>query len=195
MHSRQIKVFHKRHKNQQRENQFCAHIVEAWGAELVPTAFVIDPTLTHCPVDSRQIVRWLKADQLLPCRQRQECIKRLLDLPKRIVVFGSRPISFDFVVQRENERYYWEFHEQQHFKLTDPRLRVVYAEDGSKYPVPRYLQRLLRDVWRVNNFPDFTIVWHDWFAENCDSYVPALGPGFQEHHRPGAFSFRTFCTL
>ena len=195
MHLRRIKVFHKRHKNRQRENDFCTYIVEAWGTELVPTAFFIDPTFTRLPVDCRQLVRWLKADHLLPYLHRHECIKLLEKLPEKIVVFDSRRISFDFVVERENERYYWEFHEEQHL-LKDNRPKVVFAEDGVRsYPVPRYLQRLLRDVWRVKHFSDFTIVWHDWFAENRGSYVPAISRGFQEHHRRGTFSFRAFCTV
>jgi hypothetical protein len=192
---RQIRVFRKPHKSRKRENEFCAFLVKSWDAELVPTAFVIDPTFTRLPVGSQQLVRWLEADRLLPAHRREQCIERLRDLPEQIVItLRSHRISFDFVVERGQERYYWEFHEQQHLKLADDRPQAVYAADGSMFRVPRYLQRLLRDVWRVKYFPNLTIVWHDWFAENRDSYVPVICRGFQEYHRPGMFSFRAFCT-
>ena len=176
--------------------QIGCSLTGTWNAEHVSTDFIIDPAFLCHPVDSRQLVRWLEADRLLPARRREQCIKHLLTLPEQIAVaLSSNRISFDFVVEQGEERYYWEFHEQQHLKLTVARLELIYALDGSEYRVPRYLQRLLRDVWRVECFRDLTIVWHDWFERNKNSYVPAITRGFHEYHRPGTFSFRAFCAI
>lgn len=97
------------------------------------------------------------------------------------------------MIVRGAKEFYLEFHEEQHVKLTDDRPKEVYDASGKGYRVPRFVQRLIRDVWRIQEFPNYTIVWHDWFAKNRGMHVLWLADGFHEYHLQDAFSFQVLC--
>ncbi|MGD0793823.1 MAG: hypothetical protein ABR920_18820 [Terriglobales bacterium] len=156
--------------------------------------FALDPAKLNCPVSTPGLLACLNADCSLPKAKRQGCIDLVGRLPAQIRV-ATKPsrISFDLVVEHDGRTYYWEFHEEQHRRLTVRRARPVYRPNGEELWVPRFLQRLVRDVWRVKTFPDFTIVWCDWFETHRQSFDPVIAPGFREHYLPGRFSFEKFC--
>ena len=43
---------------------------------------------------------------------------------------------------------------------------IIYDLKGNPIPVPRYLQRFLRDIWRWKFLSNYKIVWFDWFKVN-----------------------------
>ncbi len=153
-----------------------------------------DPAALDCLISTRGLLACLNADCCLPTVKRQECIDLVRTLPAQIrVAIELFRISFDIVVEQNGQPYYWEFHEQQHRSLLDGREKSIYGLNGEEYRVPRFLQRLVRDVWRVQAFPDFTIVWYDWFKTYKQSYKPVLSSGFREYRLPSQFSFEAFC--
>ena len=92
-------------------------------------------------------------------------------LPEKVKA-AEKPnfISVDFVVVDENNRkYYIEFHEKQHRNLSVSRLTHICDEFQNRYEIPRFAQRLLKDIWRFENLPNYKIVWFDWFDKdpNC----------------------------
>ena len=162
---------------------------------IIPQYRQVDPRCLDKCVDRDKLVDWLEADKLLPATRRNRCIEVLRGCPSQLkVALEPSRISFDFVVMQDGQPYYWEFHERQHRELKKDRpWREIYRDDGSPLKVPRYLQRLVRDVWRVLYFRPYTIVWFDWFAANQASYLPSLQTGLNEFHIRDGFSFQKFC--
>lgn len=141
-------------------------------------------------ISRSNVVAWLKSAALLRESLRQDCLLIASRLPKRIAV-GSKGSQFscDFVAVRGRERFYWEFHEQQHRRLTDPRPKLLYGPGDEPHEVPRYFQRLVRDLWRIDVCQNLTVVWYDYFKKHGQSYEPSLRRGFVEHGLSTKLSF------
>jgi hypothetical protein len=192
-----LTIYYKPHPKRTREAAFHDALLKqfsdaVWRKEnyLIPSAYL------EKVVDAHQLIAWLEAETLLPSKKRQQCIQMLKGGPQqlKVAVQVSR-ISFDIVVVADERAYYWEFHEEQHRKLTVARKSKVYTLDGTAVEMPRYLQRLVRDVWRTLYFRPYTIVWSDWFEASAATYHVALSDGFQEFYKVGSFSFRRFCHI
>jgi hypothetical protein len=118
-----------------------------------------------------------------------EAVRHLKSLPQRVYpALSPNRISFDFVIVSSRRTYYIEYHERQHASLSVNRPTKVFDADGSAHTVPRYVQRLIRDVWRIQTFSDVTVVWDDWFARTGRK-PPQLARGFHEFSLPGRFTF------
>jgi hypothetical protein len=191
---KRIRILHSPHKSRQRENKFAAFLADRFGSTPVNERFTFDPAALNCLISTPRLLACLDADCCLPTVKRQECIDLVKKLPTQIRV-AKEPsrISFDVVVEKDGHAYYWEFHEEQHRSLSVGRASPVYRPNGEELRVPRFLQRLIRDVWRVRTFSDFTIVWCDWFETCQQSYNPIITSGFREKHLRDQFSFKTFC--
>lgn len=188
-------IYYKSHKSRGREAAFFNFLYAQFPQAIVINKnFPIAPHYLDYFVDTNQLVASIQADQLLPKQKRQQCLEFLKTCPSLLRV-ASKPsqISFDIVIEQGDKLYYWEFHEEQHRRLTVDRIKKVFAPDGTAHEIPRYLQRLIRDVWRVQHFQSYTIIWSDWFAYNQMSYKPQLEEGFHEYYREGKFSFQAFC--
>jgi len=184
------------HKSRKREREFVEFLALRLSGDLVNQRFTLDPKTLDSELDTRELLACLEADRSLPAVKRQRCIETLKTLPTQIRVAREiSRISFDVVVERHGRIYYWEFHEKQHRTLTVDRPEPIYGPHGKEeFRVPRYLQRLIRDIWRIKAYPDLTIVWWDWFETHRASYDPSIAFGFREYQLPGEFSFGSFCS-
>jgi hypothetical protein len=182
------------HESRQREREFVAWLHAYFGGELLNERFPLAPASLDYLLEKSQLITWLDADRCLALSRRQRCIDGLCELPSHIrIAMKATNVSFDVVIQQCGHTYYWEFHEQQHRSLTVDRLTPIYGLDGHEYRIPRFLQRLLRDVWRIKAFPNVSIFWDDWFARMSSCSQPSMIHGFREYHLPGKFSFKSFC--
>lgn len=190
-----VNIYYQPHANHTKEMGFVEHLVETFPqARIIPHNFPIDANYLNCFVQKDELIAKLQADNLLPNQRRQNCLHFLADCPPQIKI-ATNPnfVSFDVVIELDEQIYYWEFHEQQHRNLAVGRLSPVYnAENNDVIHVPRYLQRLIRDVWRAKYFRPYSIVWFDWFAQNQHEYKPKLQEGLHEFYLPDQFSFRDF---
>jgi len=182
-------IYWKPYSNRKRETAFGQVVLATFGGLHLPQEFTLDRRLLRMPVDARRLEAGLAMDQALPRKRRDLCRQSLATLPDEVIVaLDPAQISVDFVVVTEEDYYCWEFHERQHSSLSVDRAKPVYDSSGTEYRVPRFLQRLIRDVWRLQNLPNLTVVWHDWFAANYGRYIPELSAGCVEHHLDGRFS-------
>lgn len=189
-------IYYGPNQNRKAEAQFAGALMRAFpDTSIVEQQFSIRAEYLDCYVSRDQLIAWLEADTLLPQRRRNLCIERLKDCPSLIqVCLSPLDISFDLVLVTGTRLCYFEFHEDQHWRLTVPRPSMVYSPENEEIPVPRFLQRLVRDVWRVLTFRPYTLVWKDWFLRNEDDYRPTPAEDL-ELSLPGKFRFDRFCHL
>jgi hypothetical protein len=190
-----MRIFHQPHQNRQRENEFvqflAGHFSGRFCGPIVNAPYGFHAAALNYLVSTRYLVAALESDLCLHQSKRQQCIDLLRALPAQIrVALAASRISIDVVVEQDRQQYCWEFHEEQHRELTINRPCLVYGPNGEEMRVPRFLQRLIRDVWRVLALPAVTIVWCDWFDQHRDSYDPVLHSGFCEYSLPGLFSLK-----
>ena len=177
-------------KSRARENRFVDFLVSAFGAEHTDEPWKFDESLLKCPVDTEELTYFVSADRSLTKKKREKALEALKPLPSQVRAFDKlTKINSDVVVVRDGIPYFWEFHEEQHRTLKDSRTKKLHCVDGSEIEVPRFLQRLVRDWWRMKYLNPLTIVWFDWFEKNSETYRPTLQPGLVELGLAGKFRF------
>jgi len=141
------------------------------------------------------MIHWLECDTYIPSKKRLACIEILHDFPSKFlrIAFQPKEISFDIVGEVDGKAYYWEFHEKQHIRLSVDRPKRVYTPEGDPVIVPRFFQRLMRDLWRISFFEPYTIVWKSWFeSRGATDECFEFAEGFREFHLNENFSFINF---
>jgi hypothetical protein len=187
-------IYYKPHRLRTREARFfqtfLTHLPELAH---VPEDYPLPAPLLDGLVDTAEVLRWLARDTLLAPVKRAACLSILRQAPPQLkVALRSERISCDIVVVQEGRPYYWEFHEEQHRSLNVSRPTAVYAPDGTPHQVPRFVQRLIRDIWRALYLRPYAIMWSDWFEAQSAPYQPVLAEGLRELAQPGRFTFQRF---
>ncbi len=190
-------IYNAPHKQRIREGNFVQFLRESFpNAEFVPKNYSIDEKFYEYLVNTEKVITCLELDVKLSKKKRDQCIAHLKRCPKnlRVAIDPSR-IFFDVVIEENGMAYFWEYHERQHRQLKGTRIKKLFSPDQEPIGVPRYLQRFIRDIWKIQNFRPYTIVWDSWFQENSNIYIPKLGKGFQEFYNDHMFSFTQFFSL
>lgn len=187
-------VYHKPHKNQPRENNFALKIAEHLGADLIEEQYPTKQMHFDNLIDIQLLVDRLSKDTALPVNARNLCLESLRVLPDMVMPAKTpKLVSHDLVIIEDEIESVVEFHEEQHRSLKDRRLKPIFDSALDEYRIPRGLQRLIRDVWRIDSIADYTIVWFDWFEKNNHKFEFSIDRGFREFNLPGSFSFKKFC--
>lgn len=143
-------------------------------------------------VDVRKVEKAIANSRYISQKKKIALIDILNKLPEKVKAAEKHSlISVDFVLVDENNiKHYIEFHEKQHRDLSVSRLTHVCDEFENRYVIPRFAQRLLKDVWRFENLPNYKIVWFDWFEKNPNYEVEEfLSLGNNEFFIENKFSF------
>lgn len=188
------KIFYRPHGLRQRERQFFEHLCSTLSIEIwIQDDYPLPESILRQSVSRAELMRCLEKDTVLPIEAKNRCCSSLLACPESIIIAQQvNRVSVDFVVTQSGQPYFFEFHELQHRRLIDNRPKAVFDADGNPYEVPRCLQRLIRDIWRIQNLQPLSIVWSDWFEHNSGKYVPILGSNNREYSMPGAFCFESW---
>ncbi len=186
-------MYHKPHTNQPRENNFALKIAEHLGADLIEEQYPTTQMHFDSQIDIGLLADRLSRDTVLPVNARNLCLESLRALPDKVMAAKTpKQVSHDLVIIENGIEFVVEFHEGQHRSLQDKRLKPIYDHYLNEYRIPRGLQRLIRDVWRIDSIADYTIVWFDWFEKNNHSFEFNIDRGFHEFSLPGSFSFKKF---
>lgn len=185
------KIFYHPHRLRQRERQFFDHLCSSLSVEIwIQDDYPLPNEILRQSVSRDDLLLCLERDTSLPSAAKGRCCSALLNCPESIIIATqANRISVDFVVTQSGQPYFFEFHERQHHRLSDNRPKAVFDADGNLYDVPRCLQRLIRDIWRIQNLQPLSIVWSDWFEQNREKYVPILDGNNREYSMPGTFCF------
>ena len=102
-------------------------------------------------IETCKIIDWLKDANGVGAKAKEKCLSALAQCPDQVrVALEPSQISFDVTAVDENgQPYFFEFHEEQHTNMTVDRPAVIYDIQGAPVTVPRFLQRLYRDLWRL----------------------------------------------
>lgn len=191
--SNQTQLFYQPHAKRVKEHEFGAFLAASLGCPLRPGAASIDADPASSTISRRDLLTWLHSAVQLPARKREACLRLAGELPQRIAIGPSgRSYGCDFAAVRAHEPFYWEFHERQHRTLSVSRPENLFSPRGEQIEVPRYFQRLVRDLWRIQTCKNLTVVWFDYFYEHATSFRPELAAGYRELSLPTKFSFGRF---
>lgn len=187
-------IYFKPHKSRTAEQKFFNYIQSSLvDANHIREDFTLAFNFRETLIDRDEILSALETDVMLSEKRKQICISVLKILPAEIrIAKSTSSLSVDFAIQENGKTFYIEFHELQHRKLSDVRLKPIFSKDLVEYRVPRCLQRLLRDVWRWKYFDNYQIVWLDWFEQNPKPKSDFISEGKKEFYLDGKFSFEKF---
>lgn len=190
----QVQVYHRAHRAYASETTFGEVLVQSLGALQINNSHPVSMNHLQHTIDTRRLHAQLAREDLLPERARTRCMDELSLLSDRVFAArGQSELTHDFVVETRDVTVVVEFHEVQHRRLTVKDPVPLYDDQGRRYLVSRSLQRLIRDVWRVDVVENLVIVWYDWFKQHGDSFRLPLTGGFHEYTVPGRFSLERFC--
>ena len=189
-----MKLYHQYNSARKKENDFLDYIFETYPQiEYIKENYDLSKINLETEIDLTDTLKFLQNDRFLPLRKKNELINILKNIPEKIkVIKTSSDISVDFVFVSDSKPYFIELHEKQHKKLTVSRMQNIYTVQCETIKVPRFAQRFIRDLWRIRNLPNLTIIWYDWFLLNKEIYNFEFSLKFKEYFLDQKFSFTNF---
>jgi len=161
-------IYNQAKSNQKKELSFRSSLLDYFpNPQLYEETYYLPDNLASKTLAPLEIAKRIQKNSELSLQKKGKCIRELIQLPKEVkVITSTSQITVDFTIINGSTIKYIEFHESQHSKLSVSRASNVYTINDEVIKVPRYIQRLLRDIWRLEYIPNYTIVWHDWFDSN-----------------------------
>ena len=161
-------IYFKQHEKREKEKIFFKFLKSVLpNAEHVNHNYLLDEELLTKFIDIPKTIRLLKKDIKLSASKRNQTIAALTMLPDKVYVARSiNEVSVDFAIVKDKKVQFIELHEKQHSQLSVSRLTPIVCSNNQRFEIPRFAQRLLKDIWRLENLPNYKIVWWDWFDKN-----------------------------
>ena len=185
-------IYYQPHKSRKKEAAFVHALIEELHPNVVEGYYPLPESLLHRNVHTADIINWVDNSGISTKRQ-HTALQELSKCPSEIrVALTPNQITCDVVILQDNTLYYFEYHEKQHARLTINRPSTIYALDGTPITVPRFIQRLVRDVWRTLYLRPYTVVWDDYFNEHGISDIAELKTGYCEYYLPEKPNFTHF---
>lgn len=187
-----MELYHLPHKSRKKEALFVSKIIEALNPTVIKSYYPLPNSLIHRSVKTADIINWVDTTKLTQ-KRRSTVTQELLRLPKEVkVALNTKQITCDVVILSDNIPHYFEYNEKQHSRLTVNRPSRVYAADDTEIIVPRFIQRLVRDVWRTLYLRPYNVVWDDYFAQHGLDDIDLLADGYNEYCLPDTTNFKYF---
>lgn len=143
-------------------------------------------------INIRRIENLLLNFDKLSLEKKANVLSILNKLPDTVrVAEKNNLVSVDFlIIDENNKKCFIEFHEKQHRNLSVTRLTPIFDNKFNRYEIPRYVQRFLKDIWRIENLTNYKVVWFDWFQANQEyNAIELLSSEKKEFFEHGRFSF------
>lgn len=188
-----MKLYHSYHKSRKNEHLFLDFLHNSiTDLDYTKENYRFRHGQFDSSIELKPVIKSLENDIFLPKKRKQDCINILLGLrQEKVRVFKSvNDISIDFTIEYESELHFIELHENQHKKLKDYRKKVIYSLELQPIYVPRYLVRLLKDIWRWQNLDNYKIIWTDYFSASSLNVSDLLIRGKAEYGLDNTFQFK-----
>ena len=161
------KIYFKPHPKRNLEKEFFKYLTFGERYEHISENYSLPPSYIDKLIDTTQLKLAIDRNLQIKSHKKIDLISSLDTLPRKVRVAKSiKEVSVDFVIEENCNITFIEFHEKQHYRLSDKLLRLIFSVDYERLEIPRFLQRLIKDVWRWQYLPNFKIVWHNWFDLN-----------------------------
>lgn len=176
IHISKLNIYYIPNSKQVKEKQFFDHLINGLPKTFhKKERFNLSEELLYKTLNINEIIKTLHTAKGISELKRNVWITELEKLPENVLILNSiKDISVDFVIELHDNTYFIEFHENQHRVDSNKRMKFIYDINNNPLSVPRYLQRLLRDIWRWKYLKNYKIVWFDWFSRNSDFSVGDL---------------------
>ncbi|MEK0337316.1 MAG: hypothetical protein QQN41_07775 [Nitrosopumilus sp.] len=171
-----MRIFNKTNSKRSDEREFLNKLLEIFPDSIhLDTEYTLQECLSKKTLKIDMLLRKIEKSKFISNLKKNRCVEELKLLPNEIkVVRNIKEISVDFVIEFQNTVYFVEFNENQHRIDSNKRCNKIYDLNNKPINIPRYLQRLLRDIWRWQYLKNYTIVWLDWFAVNKTTDIDYL---------------------
>lgn len=154
---------------------------------------MLENELIHKPVLTEDIFNSIIGSKFINEKKKKIASEYLLNLPNFLVPSRNiAELTVDFVIEDNSKLIFIEFHQKQHHTLSDYRLRPIYSNNGDRFEIPRFLQRLIKDYWRWKYLNNYKIVWHNWFVLNRSNNISFKEGLNEEFVLENKFSFLVF---
>lgn len=162
-------VYFRPHSSRQKEFLFFKTLIKHYPKiNHIERNYPLPISLLEKKINVRDVEQKLIKCDEISIKKKKAVLESLATLPKEVLVAKAiSEVSVDFVfIDKNDEITFLEFHEKQHRNLSVSRATPIFDEFGNRYEIPRYSQRLLKDIWRVEHLLNFKIIWWDWFESN-----------------------------
>ena len=185
-----VNIYFKQYRNRKKEITFFNFLKDNLkNINHFDFNYSLDKELLDREINIEKVIKQVEKYNKFTAQKKEKIITELKKLPNEIMVANCIDnVSVDFVIEQKGNLQLIEFHEKQHKINSDKRLKPVYDLKGKRYETPRFVQRLLKDIWRFENLDNLKIVWWDWFEKNID-YKNLLNENKKEYCLTNKFSF------
>lgn len=172
-------VYFKPHIKRNAERTFFNHLISHYKEiNHIRENYQLPESLIQNLLSVPDIIKRIEFSKSINKKKKEISLAYLGTLPKYVKVASTiADLSIDIVIKDNGKLTYIEFHEKQHKQLSGYYLTPIFSEAGERYEIPRFLQRLIKDVWRWDNLENYKIVWHNWFDINC--HTPIIFTNYQ----------------
>jgi len=157
----ELELYYQPHKERKREAEFVQSLIAKHNIPTekifthtyaLPAEYADKSVLTH------EVIKYVKNSDLTD-KRKQKLLIELAKLPPDVKVWRKGfKISCDVTLVKDGVPEFYEFHEEQHLRLTDSRPKKIYDTNRNIIIVPRFVQRYLRDYWRATFVNSLKIV-------------------------------------
>lgn len=185
-----VTIYFKQHSQRQAEKIFFNYLRLLYpDINHIDENYQLDKSYIDRLILTANVVEYINKSKVISDKKKAIALEYLAQLPNKIKVAKDiSDLSIDFVINDKSHFTYIEFHEKQHHRLSDYRLRPIFSKNNERFEIPRFLQRLIKDIWRWENLSNFKIVWHNWFDKNQKSLINFHKGQNEEFVLPNKFS-------
>jgi hypothetical protein len=183
-------IYFKEHSSRQAEKTFFNYLKSLYiNPNHIDENYRLDQVYIDRLILTNKVSDFVTKSNLIPDKKKAIALEALSRLPDKVKVAKDiSDLSIDFVIKNNEHLTFIEFHEKQHYRLSDYRLRPIFSSKDERFEIPRFLQRLMKDLWRWENLNNFKIVWHNWFDKNQKALLKFHKDKNEEFVLPNKFS-------
>ena len=186
-----VNIYFKQYSNRKKEIAFFNYLKNNIKGNInhINYNYSLNKDLIDKTLNVENIIKQVNNYDKFTTFKKEKIIFELDKLTKEVLVANCIDnVSVDFVIENNETLQLIEFHEKQHKVNSDKRLKPIYGINNKRNETPRFIQRLLKDIWRFENLDNYKIVWWDWFEKN-NNYKGLLSEKKKEYYLQNSFSF------
>ena len=157
-----MEIYYQPHKARKREWEFVQSLIQKHNIpaeKIFKHTYSLPIEYVEKTLNTADVIEYINNSDLSGKRKHKLLIE-LEKLPAEVKVWKKGfKISCDVTLVKNGLPEFYEFHEEQHWRLPGNRKSKIYDLNGNILIVPRFLQRYLRDCWRLKKLEPMHIIF------------------------------------